>query len=193
MADSFYDPSNDTVKTVYERCREYYSPEDFVVVMNIDTKPLKYMVQRPENVVIDQPSAVTKELYYKADPEIVTLQPGQTRLVPAYEADHMIKALIDKLVLDKRGIAIKEAQRKGTEDEDVQVLLQTMESVNDPATQNRYIKQIFQGKRDFLAAYNDQVNTENKARESVANDLEDLEELDESTGSIVKPVAKAKS
>jgi hypothetical protein len=190
MADNFYDQSNANDKTLFERCYEFYKPEDFVVVMNVDDRPISYLIQRPENVLINQPSAVTKELYYLKDPETITLQPQQTRLCPAYEANHMIKASIDQIVLRKRGVAIKEAQRKGMDDENVQDLLGAMEAVSDPQTQYKYIRLIFQGKRDFVSAYNDQINSENDQRQQATKDLG----LDNDTPNTAeKPAGKAKT
>jgi hypothetical protein len=156
----FYDSQDDSIKTVHERCREYYSPAEFVVVMNIDTEPFTYTIQRPENVTIHQPSPVEKELYYLKDPDTITLQPGQTRMVPAYEADHIIKQLMDRIVLRRRGKVIEDG---GT----------PKESVMDPATQRKYITQIYQGKRDFMSEYNDSRNAEEKSKEAIEKALED--------------------
>jgi hypothetical protein len=163
----FYDNVDMNVKTMYERCREYYNPEDFVIIMNIDTQPFTYQVQRPENVQILNPSAVTKELYYTKDPEIITLEPGQTRLAPAYEADYFIKQLTDKIILRNRGQIIAEGKVP-------------QESAADPVTQHKYIQKIFQGKKDFMADYNRQMTADkaNQAQDSaaralVAADLED--------------------
>lgn len=159
---SYYDATDMTIKTMAERCRDYYAPEKFVIVMNIDTQSFTYSIQRPENVQINQPSSVTKELYYLKDPDVVTLQPGQTRLVPAYEADHVIKQLVDKMVLRNRAKIIAE---EGT----------PQESAMDPTTQHRYIQAIFQGEKDFMEDYNKQINAENTSRALVAEDLEDNE------------------
>lgn len=156
----YYDNLNTEVKTVHERCREYYLPQDFVVVMNIDTEPFTYTIQRPENVTIHQPSPVEKELYYLHDPDTITLTPGQTRLVPAYEADHVIKQLIDKIVLRNRGRLIAEGQTP-------------KESAMDPPTQHKYIRQIYQGKRDFISAYNDQQQTGTQPGNVIDKALED--------------------
>ena len=142
-------------KTMYERCREYYAPEDFVVVQNIDTEDFTYVIQRPEHVMINQPSQVTKELYYTKDPDVVTLQPAQTRMVPAYEADHLIKQLVDKIVFRNR----KNVEATGATPQ---------ESTNDPATQHKYIKQIFRGKRDFMSEFNAQL----QAPQQLENELE---------------------
>jgi hypothetical protein len=159
--ESYYgqESTADEVKTVQERCREYYKMGKFVVVMNIDTQPFVYQVQRVENQMVtdDGVSQTTTNL---KNPERITLQPGQTRLVPAYEADLMIKALIDKIVYSNR--RADEADGRSPR-----------ESVMDPQTQHKYIKQIYQGTKDFFAEYN---NTLKKS--SVLDDLEDNEELD---------------
>jgi hypothetical protein len=156
----YYDNLDNGVKTVHERCREYFSPAEFVVIMNIDTEAFTYTIQRPENVTIHQPSPVEKELYYLKDPDTITLEPGQTRLVPAYEADWMIKCLMDKMVLRNRGKVIAEG---GT----------PRESVMDPATQHKYIRAIFQGKRDFMTEYNSARLADEKSKEAIERALDD--------------------
>lgn len=174
----YYDNLDMNVKTMAERCREYYSPEEFVIVMNIDTEPFLYQIQRPENVQIHQPSNVTKELYYLKDPDSVTLESGKTRLVPAYEADHFIKQIVDKIVLRSRGKIIEEGQTPS-------------ESAMDPATQHKYIKQIYQGKKDFMSEYNQQMEQVDATRQMVEKELND--ELETTAprrpGRPAKPVA----
>lgn len=176
----FYSSQNSEVKTIQERCREYYALEDFVVIMNVDVKPFQYMVQRPENVIINQPNSVTKELYYKKDPEVITLQPGQTRLVPAYEADIMIKALIDAIVMGKRRIAFNRARSEGMTEDQISALSQTLEHPMDPTTQNKYIREIFQGKQDLLNSYNQQASA--PVQSAAEKDLE----LDEPTTETIR-------
>jgi len=160
MASSYYDNLDMNVKTVAERCREYYKPADFVVIMNIDDEDFSYTIQHPENVVINQPSPVTKELYYSKEPDNVTMKPGQTRLVAAYEADWMIKSLMDKMIFRNRAKVIAEGNTPS-------------ESAVDPATQHRYIKQIYQGKKDFMDEYNKQLTRENAQRESIGKELDE--------------------
>ena len=147
--------SSTEIKTVQERCREYYAIGDFVVVMNVDTEPFVYQVQRTENQSFDQPDPVHMNVTNVKNPERITMQPGDTRLVPAYEADLMIKALIDKLVYRNRGKVIAES---GT----------PRESVSDPDTQNKYIAEIYQGKRDFMQEFNESLK-----KPDVSKDLED--------------------
>lgn len=156
--------SSNELKTVQERCREFYNIGDFVVIMNIDTLPFVYQVQRAENQSFDD-DGVHRSIVNVKNPERITLQPGETRLVPAYEADLMIKALIDKLVYSNRSKIIA---AEGTPNE----------SVSDPETQRRYIKQIYQGKRDFMQEYNDSIK-----KPDVSGDLED-----EPTNGSAKPV-----
>jgi hypothetical protein len=173
---NYYDTANNDVKTMVERCRDYYAPEDFVIVMNIDTKPFTYDIQRPENVIINQTSSVTSELYYKANPDHIVLEPGQTRLCPAYEADHIIKQLVDVIVLRNRGKIIADG---GT----------PQESAVDPATQNKYIRMIFQGKKDFMQDYNQQnIEDANNMQQELEKALEDEPIKD----TVKKPVGSAK-
>jgi hypothetical protein len=89
------------------------------------------------------------------NPERITMQPGATRLVPAYEADLMIKASIDKMVYANRSKIIADA---GT----------PKESVSDPDTQRKYIESIYQGKRDFMSEYNESLK-----KPDVSGDLDD--------------------
>lgn len=164
---SFYDGDNMDQKTMAERCREYYDPADFVVIMNIDTEEFQYVIQRPENQVTHQPSPVTKETYFTKDPEVITLQSGQTRVVPAYEADHVIKTLTDKIIY-------REKRRLETETGKV-----SHGSAMDPATQHRFIKQIFRGKRDFLSEFNQQLNVTQTVDDEIEKELSGA--LDENT------------
>lgn len=154
----FYDNVDMNVKQMSERCREYYLPEEYVVVMNIDREPFTYTIQRPENVQIHQPSTVEKELYYTKEPETITLQPGQTRLVPAYESDYIIKQLTDKIVLSGRGKIIADG---GT----------PKESTGDPSTQHKYIQAIFQGKKNVISEYNQEVSDNESQAEQVEKEL----------------------
>jgi hypothetical protein len=156
MNDEYYGQATtaDEVKTVQERCREYYKMGKFVVVMNIDTHPFMYQVQRVENQMVSD-DGVSQTIVNMKNPERITLQPGQTRLVPAYEADLMVKALIDKIVYSNRHID----ELKGNTPK---------ESVMDPSTQHKYIKQIYQGTRDFLEDYNTSIN-----KQSVLDDLDE--------------------
>lgn len=173
---SYYDNLDMNVKTIVERCREYYNPEDFVVIMNVDSKALTYTIQRPENVLIHQPSQVTKELYYTKDPDTIIVQPGQTRLVPAYEADHFIKQLTDIIVIRNRAKIIETG-------------LNPTESAMDPAVQHKYIKQIFQGKRDFMNEYNQQLQAQESARALANKDLEDDPEPPKAVAAFQTPAA----
>ena len=159
QSSTYYDTQDSSVKTVPERCREYYQPEDFVQVQNIDTQPFTYVIQRPENVLIHQPTTVTSELYYKKDPDTITLEVGQTRLCPAYEADHIIKQLMDKIIISNRQKVIAKGETP-------------KESAIDPAVQHFYIKKIFQGKRDFMSEYNKNLVSDEARREAMEKELE---------------------
>lgn len=160
MAEEYYgQPSADNeIKTVQERCREFYAINDFVVVMNIDRFPFVYQVQRVENQSFDQPDPVHMNITNIKNPERIILQPAESRLVPAYEADLMIKSLMDKIVYRDRAQTIVDSNGEET----------PKDSVMDPATQRKYIKKIYQGKRDFMQEYNDSLK-----KPDVAKDLED--------------------
>lgn len=163
--DEYYGQSEASmdIKTVQERCREYYSVSDFVVVMNIDRFNFTYQIQRPENMAYNQPDSVTMNVTQTKPPERITLAPGETRLCPAYEADLMIKNLMDKMIYRDRKRVFDDAKAAGQDN------VSPKEAVMDPETQHKYIKQIYQGKKDFLSEYNDTLTND------VAKDLEDDE------------------
>lgn len=144
---SYYSPKANEQMTLRERCREFYVASDFVMVMNIDSEPFSYRIQRPENVIVNQPNPVTQEVYYLKDPELIVMQPGQIRLCPGYEADAMIDDLAKKMIHRGRQIKIDEMTKTGQ-------TIEIRESVLDPATQRNYISRIFQGKQDFMRDYN---------------------------------------
>lgn len=150
--------SSDEQKTIQERCREFYGINEFVVVMNIDTLPYVYQVQRIENQSFDESDSPHMNITNIKPPERIIMQTGETRLVPAYEADLMIKGLIDKIVYRNREKIIVDS--KGEES--------PRESVADPSTQRKYIGEIYQGKRDFLSEYNDSLK-----KPDVSGDLDD--------------------
>lgn len=159
MEEYYGQPSSDNeIKTVQERCREFYAVNDFVVVMNIDRFPFVYQVHRVENQSFDQPDTVHMNITNVKPPERIIMQPGDSRLVPAYEADIMIKALIDKIVYRDRERIILDSNGEET----------PKESVMDPYTQRKYIKEVYQGKRNFMEEYNQSLKKPN-----VLEDLED--------------------
>lgn len=163
--------------TVQERCREFYKIGAFVVVMNIDTMPFVYQVQRAENQSVND-EGVHQNISNIKPPERITMQPGDTRLVPAYEADLMIKALIDKLVYTHREKHI--ALHKNDEQPDP-----PKESVRDPFTQRKYIELIYQGQRDFMEEFN-------KTKKTALDDLgeSELEKLREEKAKLEQELAK---
>ena len=156
MADEYYGQvvASNEEKTVQERCREFYPINAFVVVMNIDTTPFMYQVQRVENQSVDD-DGVHQNVTNVKNPERIIMQPGDTRLVPAYEADLMIKALMDKIVYSARSKVIAE---EGT----------PKESVRDPETQRKYIESIYQGQRDFMSEFNESLK-----KPDVSGDLDE--------------------
>jgi hypothetical protein len=138
-------PTNTSVKPLRERLRELYEPEEFVTVINVDTKPVKYQFMAPQDTETYSDYPGHKNTIMKRPPQVVTLQPGETKLCPAYEADLMIEATVKQIALrrveDK--VASGELDRqKATAD------------WTDPYFQVEMIKQIFVGKKDILNAYN---------------------------------------
>lgn len=154
---SYYGAPNDSsVKMIRERLRDLYDPEDFVTVINVDTKPITYQFAAPQDLETFSDYPGHKNTIQKRPPQRITLQPGDTKLVPAYEADQMIEATVKQ-------IAVSRVQAKidsGELDKRVGVADWT-----NPYFQTEMIKQIFVGKKDILNEYN-------QPTVNVAKDLE---------------------
>lgn len=162
MENDYYGaPTNAEVKPIRERLRTMYEPEDFVTVINGDTKPLTYQFAAPQDQETYSDYPGHKNTIMKRPPQRLTLQPGQTKLVPAYEADLMIEAGVKQMAMSKLQERIDgglvEARQASTD-------------WTDPFFQTEAIKRFYVGKKDILAVYNTQPTAE------VAKDLE----LDES-------------
>lgn len=138
-------PGSASVKMIRERLRELYDPEDFVTVINIDTKPVTYQFARPSDLETYSDFPGHKNTIQKGYPQRVTLQPGDTKLVPAYEADLMIEAVIKQVAVSR----IQDRVDSGELDKRVATADWT-----DPNFQNAMIKEIFVGKKDILNEYN---------------------------------------
>lgn len=138
-------PGNASVKMIRERLRELYDPEDFVTVINVDTKPVTYQFARPSDTETFSDYPGHKNTIQKGHPQRVTLQPGDTKLVPAYEADLMIEAVIKQVAVSR----IQDRVDAGELDRQVATADWT-----DPNFQNAMIKEIFVGKKDILNEYN---------------------------------------
>lgn len=152
-------PSNSDVKMIRERLRDLYDPEDFVTVINIDTKPVKYQFMAPQDIETLQSSPTDKNTVMRRPPQVVTLQPGDTKLCPAYEADMMIEATIKQIAMSKLNARV--------ENEELSDRVATTDWT-DPFFQTSTIKQIFVGKKDILNMYNQAQNEST----SVEKDLE---------------------
>lgn len=137
-------PADSDIKTLGERLRDAYEPSDFVTVMNVDTQPVKYQFARPDDIETYSEYAGHKETTQKRVPTVVTLQPGQTKLCPAYEADLMIETLIKQIT----------AKRTQVEIEDGTAVKWQSANWSDPKTQKDLIAQIFIGKEDIVKSYN---------------------------------------
>jgi hypothetical protein len=157
MADDYYGaPSSvDSSKTLGQRLREFYDPEDFVTVQNVDTEEITYQFANPTDIETFSDYPGHKDTIQKATPQRITLQPGETKLCPAYEADLMIENLIKQITMRS---AEKEAK-----DENVRY---KSSNWTDPTTQDRFIREIFVGKKDVVGSYNKELKSE------VAKDLE---------------------
>lgn len=138
-------PQDSSVKMIRERLRDLYDPEDFVTVINVDTQPVTYQFAAPQDTETFSDYPGHKNTIQKRPPQRITLQPGDTKLVPAYEADQMIEATVKQ-------IAVSRVQAKidsGELDKRVGVADWT-----NPYFQTELIKQIFIGKKDILNDYN---------------------------------------
>lgn len=167
MADDYYGaPSGVGVKLIRERLRDLYDPEDFVTVINVDTQPVTYQFAAPQDVETYSDYPGHKNTIQKRPPQRITLQPGDTKLVPAYEADQMIEATVKQ-------IAVRRVQDKvdsGELDKN-----KATADWTDPYFQTKLIGEIFVGKKDILNAYNTAPAVE------VAKDL-DLNDTAPTTG-----------
>ncbi len=152
-------PVDATVKTIGERLRDLYDPEDFVTVINVDTKPIKYQFTSPSDIETFSNHPGHKNTIQKRPPQVVTLQPGDTKLCPAYEADHMLETLVKQIAMNRLNSKVESGE-----------LTDRSASFDwtDPYFQQNILKEAFVGKKDILNAYNAPVD--------VSKDLE----LDES-------------
>lgn len=132
-----------TAQTLRARLRDYYEPGDFVVIQNIDTEPIKYQFARPDDIETYSAYPGHKDTIQKRVPTVVTLQPGQTKLCAAYEADLMIENLVKQMTTRKVNLEIGDGK---------QVKWQTA-NWNDPITYDALIKQIFIGKENVVKTY----------------------------------------
>ncbi len=137
-------PGDSDTKTLGERLRDFYDPEDFVTVQNVDTKPVIYQFVSPTDTETFSDYPGHKDTIQKKPPVRRTLQPGETRLCPAHEADMIIEVLIKQITSDK----VRQEIDDGTA-----VKWQSANWTN-PATQKALIKEIFLGKQDVFAKYN---------------------------------------
>lgn len=145
--------------TLGERLRGYYQEDDFVTVMNVDTRPLKYQFSAPGSIETYSAYPGHKETTMKKPPQVVTLQPGETKLVPAYEADLMIENLIKQMSVRSVADRISAGELSGDK----------AANWSDPTFQTATIKSAFRGKRDLIKNYNEQ-NEQQEAK--VEGDLD---------------------
>lgn len=144
--ESYYGSPTDTgVKMIRERLRELYDPEDFVTVINADTAPLVYQFAAPQDTETFSDYPGHKNTIQKRPPQRITLQPGDTKLAPAYEADQMIESGIKQVAM--RGINDK------VESGELDRQKATFDWTN-PTFQIHWIKQFYVGKKDILGEYN---------------------------------------
>lgn len=154
---SYYGAPNDSdIKTLGERLRDTYASEDFVTVQNVDTQPLRYQFTTPSDIETFSDYPGHKNTVQKRVPQTIVLQPGETKLCAAYEADLMIENLIKQIT--------SRNTQKQVEDKGVMYMTANWQ---DPTTQKELIKKIFIGKRDVLGAFNKNLN-----KPDIGRDLE---------------------
>lgn len=137
--------STDT-RHLRERLRDFYDEGDFVNIINTDTKSLKYQFMNPVNME-DASTAAGKYVIMHKPPTVVILQPGQTKLCPAFEADLMLEALIKQITSTKTLDRVAE----GTIGDAV-----ASTDWSSFEVQNAIVKQAFLGKEDILGRNNDE-------------------------------------
>jgi len=136
--------------TLRERLRQKYEPEDFVTVINADTQPITYQFASPadQETYSDYPGH--KNTIMRKPPRRLTIQPGVTKLCPAYEADQFIEAGIKQIAMRRVNTQVKDGKL------DVQ---RATADWTDPIFQEEMIAKFFMGKKDILSQYNENINT----------------------------------
>lgn len=150
-------PGDNDTKTLGERLRDYYDPEDFVTVQNIDIRPVTYQFIGPTDIETFSDYPGHKDTVMKKPPVRRTINPGETRLCPAYEADMLIEVLIKQMTNSKTHQEI----------EDGTAVNWQSSNWTDPALQKALIKQIFLGKQDVFAQYNKDHATKKSAEKDL--------------------------
>lgn len=146
--DTYYGaPTNSQIKMIRERLREKYDPEDFVTVINVDTRPVTYQVASPNDIETYSSGPADKNTVMKRPPQRYTLQPGDTKLVPAYEADMMIETLIKQIAMNRLETRLENGEINRNPSGNTA-------DWTDPFFQETLINQIFVGKKDILGDYN---------------------------------------
>jgi hypothetical protein len=134
--------------TLGERLRTYYEDTDFVTVQNTDIRPITYQFAAPGDIETYSAYPGDKNTVVKRPPSVITLEPGQTKLCPAYEADLMIENLIKQITSRKVADDVTAGKVKPW----------STAKWLDPNIQKKLIEEIFIGKEDVLATYNEGLN-----------------------------------
>lgn len=128
---------------IKERLREYYGPGDFVTVKNIDHRPLTYIFVDPSSIEYDQPAPHLSETRMTKPPQRITMEPGEIKLCPAFEADSMLENLIKQITAS--GAAQREKH--------------FVADWSNGATQKEILKDAFLGKRDLISQANETLHS----------------------------------
>lgn len=132
-----------------QRLREMYDPEDFVTVQNVDTQPVTYQFTNPSDHETFSDYPGHKDTSLKKPPVRLTLKSGETKLCPAYEADQFFENLVKQIALRN----VQTQVEKGEISDRV-----ASADWTDPVFQKQILSKAFVGKKDVLAAYNDNVD-----------------------------------
>jgi hypothetical protein len=152
----------DSSRSIGDALRALYDPSDFVVVKNIDKKPITYQCIAPEALETFSDYPGHKDTVMHKPPQRFTLQPGETKLCPAYEADMMISNLVKQILINRTQDKINKGELNSGQAVDW----------SNPAAQDALLDQIYLGKHDILNSYNQAPSVpENSARDDVEEAL----------------------
>lgn len=149
---------NQDNKTIIDRLRDRYDPDEFVVVKNIDNDPVVYQFVKPSAVETYSPNPGEKMTVQHEPPRRLTIQPGESKLCPAYEADKIAECTIKQIINKKTHLKIKQGEFGATQASDW----------SDPKTVEDMLDEIIVGKEDIVNSYN---LTKPTVKEDVNKDL----------------------
>lgn len=144
VAHYYGEQADEKPKSLFDRLREVYGPNDFVHIVNPDDKFVTYQVMSPMDEITIQSAPHLSETYQSKPPKVYRLEPGQKKLAPAYEADSMVEATIKQMAFKRtaEGVASGKLDKYMSTD------------WTDPVLQAQLIPKIIKGTEDLLARAN---------------------------------------